>query len=197
MQFLPEEIMNSLQRKFIIDFAGEKENIDIITRNVWIQELKKPEKYRRTFCMCENHVRTGYGSELCILSTKMFKAGAPIVENANENISYINRKIDMTTLNGKIKIEIKSFSNKYDLLHISDSQKKSIEKSSSINDLLITVRYNLLDSYNKIEYTPEYIIDMKKIADYIVPYKSMYSNHILVAKKAVKDGFGIRIQDYD
>lgn len=146
-----------------IDMKDYSEQLNVFVENNWKQELKIHGS--RTKNQVIKHSAMGLAAEIALTNTGYFSSVSDIVEDANKNLTYQNRKRDL--LCEGFHCEVKSSSPKYKIFYISNSVYHSIAKSVPFNDFIIVMdREDLGDLVYMI--TPKYLIDIKQIMKYIV-----------------------------
>jgi len=166
----------------VVDVRDHDDDFMMMVNTNWKTEQKRRGK--RSFDVVKKNTACGFGAEIALQSTGLFKAAAPITENA-QGLSFAQRKKDVEC-EGKLA-EVKTMNAKYPVWYISDGQAESVMYSTRFNDYFLVVAYEEIQPL-KYRYRPRYLIDSKSMPRYIVKANTGYSEYKFDHTSAIKNG---------
>jgi hypothetical protein len=170
-----------------VDLSGD-EYVDDLGR-LYANNMKRPGE-RTPEKVLENTAK-GYGAEVLLMRGGIFLPTAPIVDDADTEISYHDRKADLQV--GSLRFEVKT---KWDALkywEFGAAQKRSLQSCVGHCDFLI-VASTTQHSATKYTYTFSYVADIDSANDYVFtskfnkdPWRMFYLHH----PAAINDGHAV------
>ena len=174
----------------VVDLRDHKEDLEMMTATNFSQEKRR--RGQRSEDVVRRHTAMGLGAEIALTQTGLFESYSKITEGA-VGLSYVQRKRDLKCED--FTLEVKVMSGKYNRWYISDAQCESVLRSAVLNDFFLIVEYEDLGSL-KYRYRPRFLIDSKRVSEYIIKGTGGYSSFMFSHERAIKRSHCIDLGEY-